>query len=112
MPADIEVLLLRLIGGDATAPGEVLDRSENDRLTGAARGRCTRLRDSPRLPRPASSPARLGTPPPRGIDSSSPSATAHLGDDADLLDALARDHLSDHPDHVLAAWIASQRTGP
>ena len=37
-------------------------------------------------------------------------ATAHLDDDADLLDALVRDHLSDHPDNILAAWIASQRT--
>ena len=35
-------------------------------------------------------------------------ATAHLNDNADLLDALARDHLSDHPDSVLAAWIAAQ----
>ena len=37
-------------------------------------------------------------------------ATAHLDDDAELLDALARDHLSDHPDSVLAAWIAAQNT--
>ena len=36
-------------------------------------------------------------------------ATAYVNDDADLLDALARDHLSDHPDNILAAWIASQR---
>ena len=35
-------------------------------------------------------------------------ATAHLDDNADLLDALVRDHLSDHPDNILAAWIASQ----
>ncbi len=25
-----------------------------------------------------------------------------------LLDALVRDHLADHPDNVLAAWIAAQ----
>jgi hypothetical protein len=35
-------------------------------------------------------------------------ATAHLADDTDLLNALVRDHLSDHPDNVLAAWIASR----
>ena len=34
-------------------------------------------------------------------------ATAHLGGDPDLVDALARDHLVDHPDNVLVAWIAA-----
>jgi hypothetical protein len=33
-------------------------------------------------------------------------ATAHLRSDHDLVDALARDHLVDHPDSVLVAWIA------
>jgi hypothetical protein len=33
-------------------------------------------------------------------------ATAHLRGDRDLVDALARDHLVDHPDNVLVAWIA------
>ena len=39
-------------------------------------------------------------------------AGAHLRGERDLVDALARDHLSDHPDNVLAAWIAgaSHRT--
>ncbi len=38
-------------------------------------------------------------------------ATAHLRGQRDLVDALARDHLVDHPDNVLVAWIAgaSQR---
>ena len=42
-------------------------------------------------------------------------AAAHLDGDHDLLDALVRDHLADHPDNVLAAWIAtstSQRHTP
>jgi hypothetical protein len=34
-------------------------------------------------------------------------ATAHLRGDGDLVDALARDHLVDHPDNVLVAWIAA-----
>jgi hypothetical protein len=34
-------------------------------------------------------------------------ASAHLGGDRDLVDALARDHLVDHPDSVLVAWIAA-----
>ena len=33
-------------------------------------------------------------------------ATAHLRGERDLVDALARDHLVDHPDSVLVAWIA------
>ena len=34
-------------------------------------------------------------------------ADAHLRGDHDLVDALARDHLVDHPDSVLVAWIAA-----
>jgi hypothetical protein len=33
-------------------------------------------------------------------------AAAHLRGERDLVDALARDHLVDHPDNVLVAWIA------
>jgi len=33
-------------------------------------------------------------------------ATAHHRGDRQLVDALARDHLVDHPDNVLVAWIA------
>ena len=38
-------------------------------------------------------------------------AGAHLRGDRDLVDALARDHLVDHPDSVLVAWIASNAAG-
>ena len=34
-------------------------------------------------------------------------AAAFITGDHDLVDALARDHLVDHPDSVLVAWIAS-----
>lgn len=39
-------------------------------------------------------------------------AAAHLRGDRELVDALAREHLLDHPDNVLVAWIAgaSNRT--
>jgi hypothetical protein len=39
-------------------------------------------------------------------------AAAHLRGERELVDALARDHLVDHPDNVLVAWIAgaSHRT--
>jgi hypothetical protein len=33
-------------------------------------------------------------------------ATAHVNGERHLVDALARDHLVDHPDNVLVAWIA------
>jgi hypothetical protein len=33
-------------------------------------------------------------------------ANAHLRGDRDLVDALSREHLVDHPDNVLVAWIA------
>ncbi|HEY6533246.1 MAG TPA: hypothetical protein VIY72_13135 [Acidimicrobiales bacterium] len=38
-------------------------------------------------------------------------AAAHLRGDNELVDALARDHLVDHPDSVLVAWIASGADG-
>lgn len=35
-------------------------------------------------------------------------ADAHLRDRTDLLHVLVRDHLSEHPDNLLAAWIAGR----
>ena len=35
-------------------------------------------------------------------------ARTHLAGDADRLGALVRDHLVEHPDHLLAAWIAGR----
>lgn len=37
-------------------------------------------------------------------------ATAHLDGDDDRLDALVREHLADHPDNVVASWIAAIHT--
>ena len=34
-------------------------------------------------------------------------AVAHVAGDADRVDVLARDHLVDHPDSVLVAWISA-----
>jgi hypothetical protein len=34
-------------------------------------------------------------------------AAAHVEGDADRVEDLARDHLADHPDSVLVAWITS-----
>ena len=35
-------------------------------------------------------------------------ARAHLAGKSELVDALARDHLADHPTNLLVAWIASE----
>jgi hypothetical protein len=37
-------------------------------------------------------------------------ARAHLDGDEERLDAFGRDHLAEHPDNILAAWIAAQHT--
>ena len=71
MPPDIEVLLLRLIGGDATAPARSSTRRER-RLSRAARGRGAGDRAG-QLNLPGSSPGQRRTPPRPGIDSLSPS---------------------------------------
>jgi len=39
-------------------------------------------------------------------------ADAHLRGNADLLYVLVRDHLSEHPDNLLAAWIAGRPLNP
>jgi hypothetical protein len=35
-------------------------------------------------------------------------ALAHVAGDAERVDALARDHLVDHPDSVVVAWITAK----
>ena len=106
MPNDIDALLLRMIGGDEAAPREILDRARtNDSpalLVAAAL-----VTDEPADPAGflARAEKYAATTRDRQLVAI---ATAHLNDDADLLDALSRDHLSDHPDNILAAWIASR----
>src|SRR4051794_12316669 len=107
MADDIEVLLNRLIGGDATAPAEIVERARSHhsaRLLVAA----ALVADEPQpyLVRAATSAATTRD---RQLVAL---AAAHLDGDPELLDALARDHLSDHPDSVLAAWIAARNPRP
>ena len=103
MPAEIDDLVRRLIGNDDTAPAEILERASSstapvllvaaalvadqpDELLARAAQYATTTRDRQLVAL----------------------ATAHVSGDGDLLDALVRDHLADHPDNVLAAWIAAQ----
>ncbi len=39
-------------------------------------------------------------------------AAAYLDGDTERVDALARDHLADHPDSLLVAWIATNSSHP
>jgi hypothetical protein len=39
-------------------------------------------------------------------------ARSHLGGERELVDALARDHLVDHPDSLIIAWVASGAVVP
>jgi hypothetical protein len=39
-------------------------------------------------------------------------AAVHLNGDTERVDALARDHLADHPDSLLVAWIAGNNRQP
>lgn len=103
MPEDIENLLHRLIGGDRAAPAEILDRARTCNsptlLVAAAL-----LADAP-----TELMARAGRAAATTRDRQLVAvATAHLDHNDDLLDALVRDHLADHPDNLLAAWIAAK----
>jgi hypothetical protein len=108
MPPDNEVLLLRLVGGDATAPEEILCSARSSEspplLVAAALVTGQGTESAGFLERAA---VHAATTRDRQLVSI---ATAHLNHDSDLLDALVRDHLSDHPDNILAAWIASRHT--
>jgi hypothetical protein len=106
-PALPEQLIHRLAVGDATAITTIVDASrtsddpmtlvaaalfapDGDALMARALGVATTTRDRQLVA----------------------IATAHRRGERELVDALARDHLVDHPDNVLVAWIAgaSHRT--
>ena len=105
MPDDIHDLVRRLIGNDETAPREILERAEIDStpllLVAAA---LTADQPDEFLARAA---LNATTTRDRQLVAI---ATAHVRGEGDLLDALVRDHLADHPDSLLAAWIAVQHT--
>ena len=100
--SDPTALVLRLIGGAPTAAGEVLASattskdpsvlvaaallSENWSYLVRAREFALTVRDRQLIVL----------------------AATLLNDQGDLFGALVRDHLADHPDHLLAAWMASQ----
>jgi hypothetical protein len=103
MPDDPKTLLTRLIGGDQDAARQILARASTE--------------DTPALLVAAALLTQSGV---DLLDRAADRATstrdrqlvaiadAHLRGDLDLVDALVRDHLADHPGSALATWIAAQ----
>jgi hypothetical protein len=101
-PTETDKLIRLLIGGDPYAPVAILQRAENSTdpvlLVAAALINST-------------GPDRLG----RAAELAGNTrdrqlvaiAAAYVAGDQDRVDALVRDHLVDHPDHLLVAWIAA-----
>ncbi|MFC6083559.1 hypothetical protein [Sphaerisporangium aureirubrum] len=102
--ADTDTLIRRLIGGDAAG---VLDRARTSDepilLVAAA------LADPAKRDLLARAARLAATTRDRQLVAI---ATAHLDGDGDRVDALARDHLADHPGDILVAWIAGRAATP
>jgi len=106
-PDDSDTLVRQLRSGDPAAAGAILARATTSTeprvLTAAA------LIDPATPGLLARAAAAAVRPRDRQVAAL---AAAHLAGDHDLVSALAREHLLDHPDSVLAAWIAAGATRP
>jgi hypothetical protein len=101
MPEDLDrVLLRRLIGGLPEAVDAVLDRPPASTAVPLMVAAALVRKDPDLLSRAA---AHAITTRDRQLVAL---ADARLHGDADLLDVLVREHLAEHPDSLLAAWIA------
>ena len=101
-PTETDKLIRQLIGGDPYASAAILQHAETSTdpvmLVAAA------LINSPGSDRLGRAAELAGTTRDRQLVAI---AAAHVAGDRDRVDALARDHLVDHPDHLLVAWIAA-----
>jgi hypothetical protein len=104
-PAETTILVQQLIGGDPTAAAAILTRAatstEPTVLTIAALL-------NPKEPVLLARAVAAATD--RQDRQLTALAAAHLAGDRDRVSGLAREHLLDHPDSVLAAWIAAGAT--
>ena len=100
--SDDSTLLQRLIGGDPKAPGQVMESAILSDSPSVLVAATLIARNAQLLTRAA---AHATTSRDRQLVAL---AGAYLRGDAHLFDALVRDHLADHPDHLLAAWIAGR----
>jgi len=95
-------VLLRLVGGDPAAADEVLALTASTDSASVLAAAALLSRDPGLIARAERSATTSRE---RQLVAL---ADTHLHGHADLLDALVRDHLADHPDHLLAAWIAGR----
>jgi len=102
MPQDTTHLIQRLIGGGAEVRTAILDQARADTAPELLVAAAVISADNTLLAR-ATATARTSRD--RQLAAI---AAAHLDRDEDRLDALVRDHLADHPDSILAVWIATQ----
>ena len=103
MPEDNDITLRRLIGGDPAAANLIRD-----------------LASTTDVPTLLVAAAVITGKPQEFLDRATRSAVttrnrqlvavaaAHLSGDTELLDVLVREHLSEFPDNILAAWIAAE----
>jgi hypothetical protein len=107
MPDDIHHLVRRLIAGDAEARTRIQALASSGGSPTVLVAAALVSRDGDELLARAAAAATTTR------DRQLVAVTAaHLADDEELLDALVRDHLADHPDSILAAWIAGQHPRP
>jgi hypothetical protein len=104
---DTDTLIRQLIGGDQGAATQIADRARTSDepilLVAAALADPTARELLTRATELASSTRD------RQLTAI---AAAHLDGDTERVDALARDHLADHPDSLLVAWIAGSSRQP
>jgi hypothetical protein len=106
MPDETETLLRRLISGDQAAVAAVLAGARTSDTPALLVAAALTSGDSDGLLL-ARATTHATTTRDRQLVAV---AAADLEGDHDLFDALIRDHLADHPDNVLAAWIATIHT--
>jgi len=101
-PTETDRLIRQLIGGDPHAPAAILQRAANSTdpvlLVAAA------LINSAGPDRLSRAAQLAGNTRDRQLVAI---AAAYVAGDQDRVDALVRDHLVDHPDNLLVAWIAT-----
>jgi hypothetical protein len=102
VPVDQTSLLHRLVGGHPDAAAEILAEAATSDSASVLVAAAIASGDPRHLTRAT---ALASNPRERQLVVL---ADAHLRGDTDRLDVLVRDHLADHPDHLLAAWIAGR----
>ncbi len=101
-PTDTETLLRQVIGGDAAARADIIDRARrSDEAILLAAAALVDPAGADLLARAALSATTTRDRQVVAI------TAAHLTGDRDRVDALARDHLVDYPDSVLVSWMAA-----